>query len=237
MPSSRARASFSSELALPITVAPASRASWTAAEPMPLPTELIITVSPICSRPRVKSMCHAVPNAICSAAGRLVAELVRDAHELPCRAGEPLGVAARGGEADEPGRRAERLAAGAAEPALAARVHQAAASRGRRPASPRRRRRARRSGRRPRRRARTAGSTGKRETPSRTSTSRWLSALAVMSISTWPGPGSGSGELLQPQHVDTAELVEHDRFHALDLPESARRLRLAFMSDFGALSS
>ena len=40
IPSSLARASFSSELALPITVAPVSRASCTAADPMPLPTEL-----------------------------------------------------------------------------------------------------------------------------------------------------------------------------------------------------
>ena len=68
MPSSLAFASFSSELALPITVAPASWASWTAAEPIPLPTALIITVSPGCSRPRVKSMCQAVPKAIWSAA-------------------------------------------------------------------------------------------------------------------------------------------------------------------------
>ena len=66
MPSSLARASFSSELALPITVAPASRASCTAAEPMPLPTELIITVSPSRRRPRVNSMCQAVPKAICA---------------------------------------------------------------------------------------------------------------------------------------------------------------------------
>ena len=68
IPSSAARASFSSELALPITVAPARRASWTAAEPIPLPTELIITVSVGASRPRVNSMCHAVPKAIWSAA-------------------------------------------------------------------------------------------------------------------------------------------------------------------------
>ena len=72
-----ARASFSSELALPITNAPASCASWTAAEPMPLPTELISTVSPGCSRPRVNSMCHAVPKAIWSAAAASSAELVR----------------------------------------------------------------------------------------------------------------------------------------------------------------
>ena len=38
-----------------------------------------------------------------------------------------------------------------------------------------------------------------------------------MSISTSPGPGFGSANLLEPEHVETAELVEHDRFHALDL--------------------
>ena len=43
-------------------------ASWTAAEPMPLPTELIITVSPARSLPRVNSMCQDVPNATWSAA-------------------------------------------------------------------------------------------------------------------------------------------------------------------------
>ena len=35
---------------------------------MPLPTELIITVSPARRPPRVNSMCHAVPKAICVAA-------------------------------------------------------------------------------------------------------------------------------------------------------------------------
>ena len=43
-------------------------ASWTAAEPMPLPTELTITVSPARSLPRVNSMCQEVANATCSAA-------------------------------------------------------------------------------------------------------------------------------------------------------------------------
>ena len=77
------------------------------------------------------------------------------------------------------------------------------------------------------------GSTGKRETPSRMSTSRWLSALAVMSTSTWPVPGSGIRELLQPQHVETAELVEHDRFHAPTSrnPLAARGLRLCLTSE------
>ena len=68
MPSSRALASFSSLLALPITNAPASFASCTAAAPMPEPTELISTVSPIFSSPRVKSMWYEVPKAIWKAA-------------------------------------------------------------------------------------------------------------------------------------------------------------------------
>ena len=49
---------------MPITNAPPSLASCTAAEPMPLPTELISTVSPARRPPRVNSMCHAVPKAI-----------------------------------------------------------------------------------------------------------------------------------------------------------------------------
>ena len=68
MPSSRAFASFSSVLALPITNAPARHASWTAAAPMPEPTELIITVSPSFSSPRVKSMWYEVAKAIWKAA-------------------------------------------------------------------------------------------------------------------------------------------------------------------------
>ena len=68
MPRSRARSSFSSLEALPITKAPAIRASCTAAEPMPLPTELIITVSPARRLPRVNSMCQEVANATWSAA-------------------------------------------------------------------------------------------------------------------------------------------------------------------------
>ena len=105
MPSSVARASFSSEPAFPITNAPASLASCTAAEPIPLPTELISTVSPGPSRPRVKSMCQAVPKAIWVAAAASSHRLVRDADEVPGRAGELLRVAAGGREADEPGLR------------------------------------------------------------------------------------------------------------------------------------
>ena len=61
-------------------------ASWTAAEPMPLPTELISTVSPGRSLPRVKSMCQAVAKAIWTAAASTSDDLVRDAHELRSRA-------------------------------------------------------------------------------------------------------------------------------------------------------
>ena len=53
-----------------------------------------------------------------------VGELLGDAHQVPGRAGEPLRVAAGGAEADVVGVRAERLAAGAAEAALAAGRHQ-----------------------------------------------------------------------------------------------------------------
>ena len=67
-PSAFAFSSFSSLEALPITTAPARLASCTAAEPMPLLTELIITVSPAFSRARVNSMCHDVANATWSAA-------------------------------------------------------------------------------------------------------------------------------------------------------------------------
>ena len=67
-PSPTARSSLSSRLELPITNAPAFFATCTAAEPMPLPTELISTVCPgrICAR--VTSMCQAVPNAMSAAA-------------------------------------------------------------------------------------------------------------------------------------------------------------------------
>ena len=123
-PSSFARSSFSSEPALPITNAPASFASCTAADPIPLPTELISTVSPGWSFARVKSMCQAVAKAIWVAAAVLVRELVRDADQLASRAGELLGVPARGGEADEAGREAEGLTPRLAVAALAARAHQ-----------------------------------------------------------------------------------------------------------------
>jgi hypothetical protein len=43
-------------------------ATWTAADPMPLPTELTSTVSPARSPARVISMCHAVPKAMLLAA-------------------------------------------------------------------------------------------------------------------------------------------------------------------------
>ena len=119
----RGRASRRSS-ALPITNAPASWASWTAAEPMPLPTELIRTRSAEPSRPRVKSMCQAVPKAIWVAAAASSLRLVGDPDQVPDRAGELLRVAARGREADEAGREAERLAPGPAVDALAAGRHQ-----------------------------------------------------------------------------------------------------------------
>jgi hypothetical protein len=54
----------------------------------------------------------------------LVGEPIRDADQVPRRAGELLRVAAGGREADEARGQAQRLAAGAAVPAFAARVHQ-----------------------------------------------------------------------------------------------------------------
>ena len=61
-------ASLSSRLEVPITNAPACFAICTAAEPIPLPTELTSTVSPGRSFARVTSMCHAVPKAMLLAA-------------------------------------------------------------------------------------------------------------------------------------------------------------------------
>ena len=108
---------------------------------MPLPTELIITVSPglelaareehVPRRSRTRSGAPRRP--------RPRARPGRDQVRRP--AGELLRVAAGGREADEPGREAERLAAGAAVAAVAAGVHQVRHRRGRRPASPRRPRR------------------------------------------------------------------------------------------------
>ena len=124
IPSSAARASFSSELALPITVAPARRASWTAAEPIPLPTELIITVS-VGGEPAAREQ-HVPrrPEGDLERGRRLVGELLGHAHQVPGGADELLGVAAGGAEADEAGGVTERLAAGPAVAAVAAMVHQ-----------------------------------------------------------------------------------------------------------------
>ena len=70
-------------------------------------------------------------------------------------------------------------------------------------------------------------STAKRETPSRMSTSRWLSAEAATSITTSPGPGRGSGDILEPEHVKPAELMEHHCLHAATSRfETKRRLCL-----------
>ena len=95
MPRLAACSSFSCEEALPITNAPAIFASWTAAEPMPEPTELIITISPGWSRPRVKSMCQDVANAICVRGRLLVGQPFGYANEMARAAGELLGVARR----------------------------------------------------------------------------------------------------------------------------------------------
>ena len=53
-----------------------------------------------------------------------------------------------------------------------------------------------------------------------------------MSTATSPGPGSRVGELLEPEDVGAAELVEHDRLHATTSPLGRRSW--AFMSDFRA---
>ena len=123
-------------------------------------------------------MCHAVPKAIWSAAAASSRELVGDAHQLPRRAGELLGVAAGGAEADEARREAERLAAGAA---VAARRRTCPSGSGItrsptcQPSTPSPSAAIRPTTSTPRT---NGSSTGKRETPSRTSTSRWLSAHA-----------------------------------------------------------
>ena len=167
-------------------------ASCTAAEPMPLPTELTSTVSPASRPPRVKSMCHAVANAICDGRRLEIGQLVRNADELGGGAGELLGVASGMDEADEAGVETQGLPARRAEARTGRTCPSGTASRGRRPATPRPRRRARRSVRPPRRPRTCGGSIGKREIPSRTSTSRWFSAQAATSTVTSPGPGLGS---------------------------------------------
>ena len=53
--------------------------------------------------------------------------------------------------------------------------------------------------------------------PSRTSTSRWLSALARDPDEHLARPGPRVVDLLDPQHVETTELVEPHCLHALDL--------------------
>ena len=213
-PSSFALASLSSRLELPITNAPASLATCTAAEPMPLPTELTSTVSPGRSRARVTSMCQAVPKAMWLAAASTSVTPSGMRTSCVVLAEHLLRVCAAGAHADEPGRRrterltaAAAIGAGAADgdqvrrhavtelPALDAVAQRLDPSR---PAP---------------RRGCAGSSTGKRETPSRTSTSRWLSAVAVTSMTTSPAPATGSGQLLEPQDVGVAELVEDDCLH------------------------
>ena len=72
-----------------------------AAEPMPLETEFTITVSPMRRPPRVKSMCHAVPNATCSAAGVVVGDLLGHADQLPGGRDRVLREAAGTRDAEE----------------------------------------------------------------------------------------------------------------------------------------
>ena len=116
---------MSSRLEVPITNAPACFATCTAAEPIPLPTELTSTVSPARSFARVISMCQAVPKAMLLAAAST--SLTPSGIRISCDAlhVDLLGVAAARAHADEPVRRgAERLAAGAAVEAIAARRDQ-----------------------------------------------------------------------------------------------------------------
>ena len=126
IPSSRRARELLVELeALPITDAPASCASCTAAEPMPLPTELIITVSPSCEPAAREEHVPGRAERDLERGRLLVGELVGDAHQVPRRSRR---AARRSRPTVEklmkPGRQAERLAAGAAVAAVAAGVHQ-----------------------------------------------------------------------------------------------------------------
>ena len=86
---------------MPITNAPASRASCTAAEPMPLDTELIRTLSPIRRPPRPNSMCQAVPKATCSAPACSSGDRFGHADELLGRGEHVVGEGAGAADADE----------------------------------------------------------------------------------------------------------------------------------------
>ena len=216
-PNSFARASFSSELALPITNAPASFASCTAAEPMPLPTELISTVSPGWSFPRVKSMCHDVANAICVAAAASSESAsgtrMRWRAEHASRSAYPPVVE----KLMNPGARQSD-----SRPVLQYRQsphgfirYGSTRSPTSQPVTPSPSAAIRPTTSQPRM---NGGSTGKREIPSRMSTSRWFRPHARISSVTSPGPGSGIRDLLEPENVRPTELVEHHRLHATTSP-------------------
>ena len=105
MPRSAARPSFSALLDVPITCAPASWASCTAAEPMPLETEFTSTVS---ADPQAAAREEHVPRRAerdLERPGVLVGDLVGDAHELLRRAGHVLREPARPRDAEEDARR------------------------------------------------------------------------------------------------------------------------------------
>ena len=196
---------------------------------MPLPTELIITVSP---GPQVAAREQHVPGRAerdLERGGLLVRDAVRDPDQVPRLDHDLLRVAAAGREADEAGRQAERLAAGAAVPALAARVHDVRVDA-------------------------VAGRPALDALAELLDVARQLDAERVRQGDREAGgavadvdvevverarpdpdehlarPRARVVDLLDPQHVETPELVEPDCFHALDLLR--RRTSPAFMSDF-----
>ena len=57
---------------------------------------------------------------------------------------------------------------------------------------------------------------GTEGSPFRTQRSRWLSDAARSSTSTSPGPATGSGDVLVPEHLRAAVLVDPYRFHGRD---------------------
>ena len=159
---------------------------------MPEPTELIITVSPARRLPRVKSMCQDVANATCSAAA--ASSESSSGTRIRCAVGQtsasakppdvvkPMNPGASQSDA-RPVRQKRHVPQGAIRygitrspdcqsvtPSPTARMRPTISKPGV-----------------------CGGETGKREMPSRMSTSRWFSAHAPTSIRTSPGPGSRSG--------------------------------------------
>ena len=158
-------------------------------------------------------MWYEVPNAAITAAACDVVERVGQPQQLVGGAAEQLRHAARDRHGDEAQVGAERLAARAAEAAAPAEAGEEAE---------------RAIAGRPlgdaladgvhaaddlEARACAAAGTGKRETPARMSTSRWLSADAWTRSTTSPGPGSRVGHVLDAQHLGPAELVEAQGSH------------------------